>query len=318
MSMAQAEARARLAVVHHPGYTADTPDGHRFPMRKFALLADLLSTEGFAARGFHVPHPADVETLGMAHDGGYVRAVLERTLDRAAQRRIGFDLTERVVLRARLATAGTLLAARLALIHGLACNTAGGSHHARAGQGAGFCVFNDVAVAAATLLAEGRIRRVLVVDLDVHHGDGTAAIFASEPRVTTFSMHCDANWPLDKPPSTLDIALPEGTGDVAYLDTLSAHLPALIARTRPDIAFYIAGVDPHRDDRLGRLALTDEGLAARDRYSLMVLQQAGIATVTVLGGGYDVDPAVVAARHAIVFRQAAGVLAACGAVGGVR
>jgi acetoin utilization deacetylase AcuC-like enzyme len=207
-------------------------------------------------------------------------------------------------MRARLATAGTLLAGELALETGLACNTAGGSHHAHAGFGAGFCVFNDVAVAARALLAQGRVRTVLVVDLDVHHGDGTAAIFGTDPAVFTFSMHCDANWPMLRPPSDLDIALPAGTGDDIYLARLHAALPALIRQVRPDLAFYVAGVDVHAADRLGHLALSDAGIRARDRFVLESLRLAGVATVTVLGGGYDADPACVAARHLIAIDEA--------------
>lgn len=292
-------------LVHHPDYTADTPDGHRFPMGKFARLAAMLAAEGLAPDGFHTPEPASSALLNHAHSPDFTRAVLEHSLDARAARKIGFAMTERVVLRARLATAGTLLAARLALRHGLAGNTAGGSHHARRGEGAGFCVFNDVAVAAAALLVEGAVGRALVVDLDVHHGDGTASIFAAEPRVTTFSMHCEQNWPLEKPPSDLDIGLPAGTGDEDYLKSLADALPGLIGRARPNIIFYIAGVDPHSDDRLGKLCLTDEGLAARDRFVLRAARAAGVPLVFVLGGGYAASVDEVARRHAIVFREAA-------------
>jgi acetoin utilization deacetylase AcuC-like enzyme len=292
-------------LVHHPDYVADTPDGHRFPMRKFARLAEILTEEGLVGAGFHAPAPADFDTLTAAHDPAYVRAVLDRTLDPRAVRKIGFPLSERVVLRARLATAGTLLAARLALAHGLAGNTAGGSHHARRDEGAGFCVFNDVAVAAAKLLAEGAVGQVLVVDLDVHHGDGTAAIFARDPRVWTFSMHCAANWPLDPPPSDFDLALPPGVGDDVYLARLRAVLDDMIARVRPDLLFLVAGVDSHEEDRLGKLRLTDAGLAARDAFVLGRAQAAGVPTVFVLGGGYGADVDAVARRHAITFREAA-------------
>ncbi|MFN8921205.1 MAG: histone deacetylase, partial [Hyphomonadaceae bacterium] len=243
-----------------------------------------------------------------AHTPAYVDGVLGRTLDAAAVRRIGFSLTERVLLRAQLATAGTLLAARLALQEGLACNSAGGSHHARADQGAGFCVFNDVAVAASVLLAEGAVKQILVVDLDVHHGDGTALIFGDEPRVFTFSMHCDDNWPLEKPPSDLDVALPKGTGDAGYLASLDDFLPALLDQVRPGLVFYIAGVDPHQDDRLGKLALTDQGLMTRERRVIEAVRGRSIPLVTVLGGGYGHDVHVVAQRHSFVFHAAADFL----------
>ncbi|MFN8734543.1 MAG: histone deacetylase [Hyphomonadaceae bacterium] len=298
-----------LPIVHHPDYTADTPDGHRFPMQKFAQLADILRQDGLAPHGFVTPEPIARADLIRAHTPAYVDGVLGRTLDAAAVRRIGFSLTERVLLRAQLATAGTLLAARLALQEGLACNSAGGSHHARADQGAGFCVFNDVAVAASVLLAEGAVKQILVVDLDVHHGDGTALIFGDEPRVFTFSMHCDDNWPLEKPPSDLDVALPKGTGDAGYLASLDDFLPALLDQVRPDLVFYIAGVDPHQDDRLGKLALTDQGLMTRERRVIEAVRGRAIPLVTVLGGGYGHDVDAVARRHSLVFHAAADFLA---------
>lgn len=297
-----------LPIVHHPDYTADTPDGHRFPMQKFAQLADILRQDGLAPHGFVTPEPIPRADLIRAHTPAYVDGVLSRTLDAAAVRRIGFSLTERVVRRAQLATAGTLLAARLALQEGLACNSAGGSHHARADQGAGFCVFNDVAVAASVLLAEGSVKQILVVDLDVHHGDGTALIFQDEPRVFTFSMHCDDNWPLEKPPSDLDVVLPKGTGDAGYLAALDDCLPAVLDQVRPDLVFYIAGVDPHQDDRLGKLALTDQGLMTRERRVIEAVRGRAIPLVTVLGGGYGHDVTAVARRHSFVFHAAADFL----------
>jgi acetoin utilization deacetylase AcuC-like enzyme len=297
-----------LPIVHHPDYTADTPGGPRFPLHKFARLAQILRDDGLVPHGVVTPERIARADLIRAHTPAYVDAVLGRTLDPAAVRRIGFSLTERVVIRAQLATAGTLLAARLALQGGLACNSAGGSHHARADQGAGFCVFNDVAVAASFLLAEGLVRQILVVDLDVHHGDGTALIFHDEPRVFTFSMHCDDNWPLEKPPSDLDVALPKGTGDAGYLAALDDCLPALLDQVRPDLVFYIAGVDPHQDDRLGKLALTDQGLMTRERRVIEAVRRRAIPLVTVLGGGYGQDVDAVARRHSLVFHAAADFL----------
>ncbi|CAN1514277.1 AcuC Deacetylases, including yeast histone deacetylase and acetoin utilization protein [Caulobacteraceae bacterium] len=297
-----------LPIVHHPDYTADTPDGHRFPMQKFARLAEILRQHGLVPHGFATPEPIARANLIRAHTPAYVDAVLGRTLDPAAVRRIGFSLTERVVLRAQLATAGTLLAARLALQEGLACNSAGGSHHARADQGAGFCVFNDVAVAASVLLAEGVVKQILVVDLDVHHGDGTALIFRDEPRVFTLSMHCDDNWPLEKPPSDLDVALPKGTGDAGYLAALDDCLLALLDQVRPELVFYIAGVDPHQEDRLGKLALTDQGLMTRERRVIEAVRGRAIPLVAVLGGGYGHDVDAVARRHSFVFHAAADFL----------
>ncbi len=200
-----------------------------------------------------MPEPAPASWLKLAHAADYVDQVLACEVPAKIEREIGFPVGPRVSLRAQLATGGTVLAARLALRHGIACNTAGGSHHARRAQGAGFCTFNDVAVAALVLLAEGAARNILIVDLDVHQGDGTADILRDEPRAFTFSMHGERNYPVRKIASDLDIALPDGTGDAAYLDRLGGILPELSARARWDIVFYNAGVDVHAQDRLGQV-----------------------------------------------------------------
>ncbi len=294
-----------LRVVHHPAYVAPMPAGHRFPMGKFGRLMALLLVEG-VVRPDQVrrPEPAAPEALALAHEPGYVTAVLERTLDAAAVRRIGLPITREVALRSRAANGGTLLTARLALQHGLACNTAGGSHHAFADYGSGFCVFNDVAVAARVLLAEGAVARVLVVDLDVHQGDGTAAIFQDEPRVFTFSMHCRTNFPIHKQASDLDLALEPGLGDDGYLALLADHLPGLLEEVRPDLVFYNAGVDPHVDDRLGRLALSEEGLWRRERLVLTSCLKGGVPVAGVLGGGYTPDLERLARLHTILPRVA--------------
>jgi acetoin utilization deacetylase AcuC-like enzyme len=294
-----------LPVVHHPAYVAPMPAGHRFPMGKFGRLMALLLADGVVRPDeVHRPEPAAPEALALAHDAGYVAAVLTGTLEAAAVRRIGLPITPEVALRSRAANGGTLLAARLALEHGLACNTAGGSHHAFAGHGSGFCVFNDVAVAARVLLAEGAIARALVVDLDVHQGDGTAAICADEPRVFTFSMHCRTNFPLHKQTSDLDLALEPGLADEAYLALLAGHLPDLLDQVRPDLVFYNAGVDPHVDDKLGRLALSEEGLWRRERYVLATCRAAGVPVAGVVGGGYAPDLEQLARLHAILPRVA--------------
>jgi acetoin utilization deacetylase AcuC-like enzyme len=297
-----------LPIVHHGGYTADTPDGHRFPMRKFARLSEVLIEDGLVLHGFHTPEPIGRDQLFLAHTRAYTDGVLNGSLMPTEVRKIGFPLTPSVILRAQLATGGTLMAARLALAYGLACNSAGGSHHAYADHGAGFCVFNDVAVAAACLLAEMEHLKIMVVDLDVHHGDGTAAIFASEPRVFTFSMHCDENWPLVKPPSDHDEAVPIGTGDAGYLAILGQTLPSLLDGFAPDLVFYIAGVDPHMDDRLGKLSLSDAGLMARERFVIEQVRSRAIRLVTLLGGGYSNDIDTLANRHALVFHACADYL----------
>ena len=291
----------RVPVVHHPAYVTPLPAAHRFPMPKFArLLACLRETGLLRPSQEFVPEPAPRGWLELAHAGSYVSAILEGRLDPAAERRLGLPLSPALALRARCAVAGTVLTARLALEHGLACNTAGGSHHAFAGFGSGFCVFNDVAVAAALLLAEGLVGRVLVVDLDVHQGDGTAAIFAGEPRVVTFSIHCRANFPARKQQSDLDLALDAGTGDTDYLAAVAGLVPALLDRVRPDLVFYNAGVDPHGDDRLGRLAMTDAGLAERERLVLAACRARGVPVACVVGGGYAEDLDRLARRHALL------------------
>ncbi len=294
-----------LPLVHHPHYDAQTvPDGHRFPMRKYARLAERLARDG---RRFEAPAPAPAGWLTLAHDAGYVSAILSQTLPRAAARRIGFEITPAVARRASLSVGGTVLAARLALEHGAAANLAGGSHHAGPDGGAGFCVFNDVAVAAHVLLADGLVRSVAVIDCDVHHGDGTARTFDGDPRVFTASLHCAENWPRHKPPSDLDIALARGRADAAYLAALDDLLEGVFAGTRPDLVFYNGGVDPHEEDRLGLLCLSDAGLAERDRRVAAACAIRGIPVCGVLGGGYSRDIDALVARHALMVEALDGV-----------
>jgi acetoin utilization deacetylase AcuC-like enzyme len=296
-------------IVHHPAFRAEMPAGHRFPMDKFSRLAAVLLAEGLPGPdGFQRPELIDVETLRLVHTEDYVRGVIEQSLPADIVRRIGMPNSESVAIRARAATGGTLLTARLALEHGIACNTAGGSHHASAESGAGFCVFNDVAVAARRLLEEGAIGKALVVDLDVHQGDGTARIFVGDASVFTFSMHAEKNFPARKAASDLDIDLADGTGDEAYLATLSEILPALIDRVDPDLVFFNAGVDPHADDKLGRLSLTNDGIGRREAYVLGLCLARDIPVAGVIGGGYDPDMDRLADRHAILHRTAAGLL----------
>lgn len=297
----------RVPVAHHPAYVAPLPPQHRFPMPKFGRLFAHLRESGLVAEDQVVrPEPAPRAWLELAHTPAYVAAILEQRLDPEAERRLGLPVSPALALRARCATAGTVLAARLGLEHGLACNTAGGSHHAHAGFGSGFCVFNDVAVAARVLLAEGLIGRALVVDLDVHQGDGTAEIFASDPRVTTLSVHCRTNFPARKRQSDLDVSLDPGTGDRPYIELLGAVLPPLLDRARPDLVLYNAGVDPHRDDRLGRLALTGEGLRARETLVLAACRERGLPLCCVVGGGYSTDIEELVRRHAILHEVIAG------------
>lgn len=294
-----------IPIVHHGAYAPALPEGHRFPMAKFSHLARMLQAKGYARGGFVEPEIISRAALIAAHEAKYVDAVLAGEVSAALVRRIGLPVTPEVVLRARAASGGTLCAARLALHERRVFNTAGGSHHAGPEGGSGFCIFNDVAVAALALLREGAIQRALVIDLDVHQGDGTAAIFANDPRVFTFSMHCAENFPTRKVPGDLDIALPKGAGDAEYLAALREALPNVIAAACADLVFFNAGVDPHTNDRLGFLKLTDEGLAARDRVVIRTVREAGAALVGVIGGGYGDDPEEVAARHMSLFNAAA-------------
>lgn len=296
-----------LPIVHHADYDADSvPDAHRFPMRKYSLVAELLRDRG--AR-FTVPAHAPETWLHLAHALSYVTAVLTSSVDAKTERRIGFEMTPAIAARTRASVGGTCLAARLALEQGAAVNLAGGSHHAHYEGGAGFCVFNDVAVAARVVLEEGLARQVAVIDCDVHHGDGTASIFADEPRVFTASLHCEDNWPREKPPSDLDVGVQKGTDDSAYLSALEEMIEQVFTRTTPDLVFYNAGVDPHTDDRLGHLKLSDEGLRQRDRHVAEACARRGIPVTGVLGGGYSRDPEAVARRHLLMVEALSAITA---------
>ncbi|MEO1110976.1 MAG: histone deacetylase [Pseudomonadota bacterium] len=299
-----------LPIVHHPAYCAELPANHRFPMDKFRAVADLIRKEDLLDGGsFLRPRPAPFEWVALAHDPAYVDQVFNGKVPDKVAREIGFPMRDDIALRARCATGGTVLTCYLALEHGIACNTAGGSHHARRLHGAGFCVFNDVAVAIRVLQADGAAAKALVIDLDVHQGDGTADIFRGDPDIFTFSMHSQKNYPVRKVPSGLDIGLPDATGDDDYLNALEDVLPSLIARERWDIVIYNAGVDPYEHDRLGRLRLSRHGLERRDRYVIETVRQAGLPLAGVLGGGYSTDIDELADRHLILHRTARSVLA---------
>lgn len=286
-----------LHVVHHVDYAPPPPERGTFRFDKYRLVMEELHASGYPLT-VHAPQPMPRTWLEAVHCAGYVDQVLRAEVPADKERRIGFPVTPAIAARVQHTNGGTYLAARLALQHGYVANSAAGSHHAQYDTGAGYCVFNDLAVAANRLLAEGRARRVLVIDLDVHQGDGTASLLAGRTDVFTFSMHADRNFPVRKARSGLDVALPDGTGDAAYLEALARHLPDLFARIAPDLVLYQAGVDPHRDDRLGRLALTDAGLAARDRMVVEAARSRGVAIASTLGGGYGDDARAVAVRHA--------------------
>ena len=274
-------------------------------MAKFRLLHQLLHQQGLASpEQLHTPLPAPRRWLELVHGRTYHQAFARNELTAADQRRIGLPATLPLVRRTWLAVGGTVLTARLALRHGVACHLAGGTHHAFPDHGSGFCIFNDCAVAAQVLLAEGAVQRLMVIDLDVHQGDATAAIFADEPRVFTFSAHCASNFPLRKQRSDVDLPLADGLEDVDYLRAIGDLIPELLDQQRPQLVLYNAGVDPHRDDRLGRLCLSSDGLINRDRLVLDACLRRGIPVATVIGGGYDaLEPLV--KRHSLVFRAAA-------------
>jgi len=283
--------------VHAPGYAVWLPDGHPVAMDKYRALPAAIAALGQPVQ-LLAPAPAAQDWLEAVHTPDYVAAVMAASVPAAQERRIGFAVTPAVAARSLLVVGGTYLAACHALAHGWAVNGAGGSHHARADGGAGYCVINDLAVAAETLVRQGRARTILIVDLDVHQGDGTAVIFAGRADVLTFSMHAERNYPARKARSFRDVGLPDGMEDEAYLERLQAELPLLVEAHRPDLLLYQAGIDPHREDRLGRLALSDAGLIARDRMVAELARARGIPLAVTLGGGYG-EPQLLAHRHAL-------------------
>ena len=277
-------------------YTIPLPEGHRFPIVKYVALRDRVVARGLAAE-IHEPARVARESLLLAHDPGYVDAFSCGALGDAAIRRLGLPWSPALVERAWRAVGGTCEAAEAALSSGVAINLAGGTHHAFRERGEGFCVFNDVAVALLRLFQAGRITRAAVVDLDVHQGNGTHAIFAGDPRVYTFSMHGRRNYPFRKVAGSLDVELEDGTGDVEYLDRLARALPRVLAAASPDLVVYLAGADPHEHDRLGRLRLTFAGLARRDVMVLQACREVGIPVVVTIAGGYGVDIETTVAAH---------------------
>lgn len=290
------ESAAALPLFHHPDYAPPLPPGHRFPMSKYALLLPALAAAGQAVTLF-APEPMPARWLEAVHDPDYVAAVLAAQVPAAVERRIGLAVTPAVARRTQLVAGGTHGAALHALAHGWAANAAGGSHHAGPDGGAGYCVTNDLAIAANRLVAEGAAARILILDLDVHQGDGTALIMAGRSDIFTLSIHAERNFPVRKARSHRDIGLADGTGDAEYLAVLDSALADALWQWRPALLMLQAGVDPHGDDRLGRLALSDAGLAAREALVARACRAAGLPLVVTLGGGYG-DPAVVAARHA--------------------
>lgn len=297
-----------LPIVYHPNYVVPLPPGHRFPMAKFQQLYESLLNDGVVhSSQIHSPELPSRSWIELVHTPDYVQDYYEGTLDPKAQRRIGLPWSPALVNRTCIAVGGTILTAQLALEYGLACNTAGGTHHAFPSYGSGFCIFNDLAIASRVLLELGWVEKILIVDLDVHQGDGTAFIFQNDPRVFTFSMHCDINFPSTKQTSDLDVPLPEGMEDEAYLQTLAEYLPDLLSEVQPDLVLYDAGVDVHLGDRLGKLALSDRGVFCRDMQVLSTCVGKGYPVACVIGGGYADDLNGLVYRHSLVHRAASEV-----------
>src|SRR3954469_8966936 len=292
-----------MRVFHCDKYLVPLPAGHRFPIGKYRMLREILERDGIVhAADLRESQPIEIESLLLVHTPSYVESLIHGTLSDGDQRRLGFPWSAELVLRSRCSAGGTLAAAFAALEDGVAGNLAGGTHHAFADHGEGYCTFNDHAIAIRRLRLEGRIRRAAVVDLDVHQGNGTAAIFAADPDVFTCSMHAAKNFPFRKQRSSLDVELPDGCGDREYLETLERHLPAVLEGA--EIVFYQGGVDPLAEDTLGRLSLTHDGLRARDRTVFEAVRSRALPIVLTLGGGYARPIDLSALAHAGTYREA--------------
>ena len=295
-----------LPIVNHPDYVAKINDDNKFPIKKFSELANHIKKKKIV-RKFFIPEPCSFETLNQVHSRDYILNIKNKTLDELSQKKIGFPINDSVVQRSFVATGGTVLASRLAIDFGLACNTAGGSHHASFNEGAGFCVFNDVAVATKYLQNRGYARRILIVDLDVHQGNGTADIFKDDNSVFTFSMHCKSNYPAKKSQSDLDVELEDNLEDKEYIDILKKYLMYLNQEDF-DFIFYIAGVDIHYNDRLGKLKISDEGIKNRDQIVINNFFQKRIPLCGVLGGGYNKDFEKLIELHSMLHKSCAEII----------
>lgn len=275
-----------MQIFYHDQFVLPLPDNHRFPMSKYSLLRERVAAVDFPQTELHTPEGATDAQLTLAHCDEYVEKVKAGRLSQQEVRRMGFPWSPQLVERSRRSVGSTIAAGRAALRDGVAVNLAGGTHHAGPDWGQGYCVFNDAAVAARTLQAEGLVRRVVILDCDVHQGNGTAVIAAGDDTIFTFSIHGARNFPFHKEQSDLDIGLEDGTGDDGYLEQLEAGTREALQRARADIAIYLAGADPYEGDRLGRLSLSKEGLAARDRLIFDLCRKAGLPVAVTMAGGY--------------------------------
>ena len=295
-----------LPVINHPDYVAKINDDNKFPIKKFGALAKYL-LDNKVVQKFHVPKACSIETMKTSHSLKYINDIKNKTLDIKLQKKIGFPINDSVVRRSFVATGGTVLASKLALDSKLACNTAGGSHHATFNFGAGYCVFNDVAVAANYLKNKGYAKKILILDLDVHQGNGNSEIFQNDKDVLTFSMHCGTNYPAKKSKSDIDIPLNEDMEDKEYLNILYNNLKKLNENSY-DFVFYIAGVDIHYEDRLGKLKITDEGINKRDQIVVEHFNSKNISLCGVLGGGYNKNFDKLIELHAMLHKNCAEII----------
>lgn len=295
-----------LKIAYHPIYKHPLPEGHRFPMEKYELVPQQLLHEGTCEKeNFFKPEKVDIKKVLDIHSKMYVDDLLNQTLERKAIRKIGFPLSEELVERELRIVQGTIDNCSFALQSGISMNIAGGTHHAYTGHGEGFCLLNDQAIAARNLLnTEKNIQKILIVDLDVHQGNGTAEIFRHDPKVFTFSMHGASNYPFKKEKSDLDIALPDGIRDGEYLEILYQIFPQLIEEQLPDFIFYLSGVDVLGTDKLGRMALTIAGCKERDRFVLQLCKEKSIPVQVSLGGGYSPEIKTIVEAHSNTFRLA--------------
>ena len=279
-----------MRVFYSDPFPFPLPEGHRFPIQKFVLLREaVLAARLVAPEDVMMPPPITDEQILLAHDADYVRRVVNGQLTAVELRRIGLPWSPELVTRVRYSVGGTLAACRAALEDGIAVNLAGGTHHAFRDYGQGYCLFNDSVIAARTLQAEGCLRRAVVLDCDVHQGNGTAALTAGDASIFTFSIHNEQNFPLHKVPSDLDVGLEDGAGDAEYLAVLEPGMRRALEMAEADLALYLAGADPYERDLLGRMALTRDGLARRDRLVLEMCRQAGLPVSAVMAGGYTRD-----------------------------
>ncbi|MFQ3335426.1 MAG: acetoin utilization deacetylase AcuC-like enzyme [Candidatus Arcticimaribacter sp.] len=294
-----------LNIAFHPKYQLPLPDKHRFPMEKYDLLPKQLMYDGTCIQeDFFVPKPIDLSIIERVHEPEYVKKLRTLTLNKSEARKIGFPLSKELVEREIIIAGGTIQGSMKAFETGVAMNIAGGTHHAFKGHGEAFCLLNDQAIAAQYLLDKKLVDRILIVDLDVHQGNGTAEIFQSNPNVFTFSMHGQKNYPFHKEQSDLDIALEDDCNDADFLCILKKILPGLIAKTRPDFIFYLCGVDVLKTDKLGRLGLTVAGCKQRDVFVLELCKKNNIPVQCSMGGGYSKEIKVIVDAHANTFRAA--------------